>query len=112
LGDEIGKIRLRHECFGPQALLQRRLGHHFRALEDERRQQLERFGRQVLLAAVPRQLPGVEIEGEWAEANSHSSGPLRKTCGMPGCPLRLCSNRSLSYFTCSPLPVSSRHRGC
>jgi hypothetical protein len=52
----------------PGTFLQRSLRKDFRTIRGERHEQVERLGCQMNLAVFPRQLPGVEIEGEWAEA--------------------------------------------
>ena len=77
LGHEVREIGFGDEGVRPQTFLQRRLGEDLRTIEGERHQQLERLGRQMNLAVLPRQLPGVEIEGERAEANPQMA-PWRK----------------------------------
>ena len=61
----------------PETFLQRSLRKHFRTIRGERHEQVERLGCQMNLAVFPRQLPGVEIEGERAEANLQKRFPWK-----------------------------------
>ena len=72
LGHEVREVGLGDKRLRPQTFLQHRFGQDFRAIQYERDEQVERLGREVNLAAALRQLPGVEIEGERAEADAHA----------------------------------------
>jgi hypothetical protein len=58
------------------------LGQDFRAIKHEHRQQFERFGREVNLAVFLRELSGVQIEDERAEANLQND-PLGRNLRSP-----------------------------
>ena len=95
LSDQVREIRLGDERFRPQPLLQHVFRKNLRPIQDQRPQQLESLRRQMDVVASARQLPRVEIEHEWAEAERHGSC-LDKTCGFPGNPLRLARAWSIS----------------
>jgi hypothetical protein len=71
---EIREVRFRNERLRPEALLQRGLRQDFRPFDSGHPEEPERLGRQVHLAAVPCQLPRVEIEDEGAEAVMRAIG--------------------------------------
>ena len=74
-GNEIGEIRLGDERCRPETFLQGGLGEDLRTIQHERGEEVERLGRKMNLATSACQLPRVEIEGEWAEANPHERPP-------------------------------------
>ena len=74
-GNEIGEIRLGDERCRPETFLQSGLGKDLRTIQYERGEQIEGLGLEMNLATRACQLPRVEIEGEWAEANPHKRPP-------------------------------------
>ena len=76
LTDEIGQVRFDDECLGPETSVENIFGESLWPLGDERRQQLERLGRQVKLDTVPLELSGIEVEFEWAELNGQNRPPF------------------------------------
>ena len=70
---EVGKIRLGDERGRPQTLLEDRLGEDLRSIEREYCEQVERLGREMNRPTAARHLPGVEVENERAEDDSHKS---------------------------------------
>ena len=78
LTHEIRQIRFDDKSLGPEVTLQDGFRKHLRTMGDEHRQQLESFRGQVTLDTIPDQLPGFEIEIEWAEMD-RQNGLLHKT---------------------------------
>src|SRR5258705_9761107 len=78
LGHEVREIGLGHEGPRPETFDEHVLGYDAWPIQGERRQQVERFRREVNLAIVPGELSRIEVEGEWAEAYVHSHSPLAK----------------------------------
>jgi hypothetical protein len=78
LGDQVREVGFREEGVRPELLVQDGLGEHLRALQRERFEQLERFGRQVNVPALTDELPGVGVENERPEANPHNGRPCKK----------------------------------
>jgi carboxypeptidase family protein len=77
LCDQVREIGLDDERVRPEPLLQIVFGQGVRAIEDQRRQQVERLWREVDLTPVPRQLPRVDIEHERSEAERHGEADDR-----------------------------------
>ena len=66
-GDEVREVGLGDEGAGPETFLQVCFGDRLRPRLHERRQQVERLGLEMNVAAGARQLPASEIERERAE---------------------------------------------
>ena len=77
LGHEVRQVGLGHEGVGPEPLLEDLLAQRRRAVQGERREQVERLRREVHVTPVPYQLTGLEVQGERTELDAHD-GPWRK----------------------------------
>jgi hypothetical protein len=90
LGDEVRQVGLGDERVGPEPLLQDGPGQDFRALQRERFEQIERLGRQMdAPPGLARELAGVGVENERAEANPQEGLSLQKTGIFPRTPAGL-----------------------
>ena len=70
--DQVREVRLRDKRRRPQALVELGLRERLRAVDDQEVEQVERLGREMLLVAVPEQLPTVGVESERSTAGGEA----------------------------------------